>query len=155
VLAFSALETLLLGHAATSALRPQCHVVVGGSGLRFHLEHLHDALEQSAAGDLVVYAVPLDAPPLSRLVMFVTLALRLRRAQRMIERSGVAAVGRYGIDPRLEAPAFVYQLDSAASQYADRFLRARGSAAALRRLAARCFGYDPALGAIVVIGRKS
>lgn len=149
------LETLLLGHAATATHRPRCRVVVGGSPLRFHLEKLHDALSRSAAGDLVAYAVPLEAPPLFRLLTLVTMGVRLRRAERMIERNGVATVCRYGIDPRLEAPAFVYQLDSAASQYADRFLRARGSAAALRRLAARCFGYDPAIGAVVVVGRKS
>jgi hypothetical protein len=73
----------------------------------------------------------------------------------MIEGNGVAAAFTYGIDPRLEAPTFAYQLDSAASQYADRFLRARGSGVRLRWLAARCFGYDPALGAVVVMGRKS
>jgi hypothetical protein len=154
-MAGSPLETLLLGPAAASARAPHCRVVAGGSGLRFHLEHLTATLQQSAAGDLVAYAVPLEAPPLARLLTFVTLRLRLKRAERMMQRGGVAGVCRYGIDPRLEAPAFVYQLDSAASQYADRFLRARGSAAALRWFAARCFGYDPAVGAVVVMGRKS
>jgi hypothetical protein len=149
------LETLLLGQASSTTPSPRCRVVVGGSPVRFNLETLHDALNRSRAGDFVAYAVTLEAPPLLRLCTLVTLALRLRRAARMIERNGGAAVVRYGIDPRLEAPTFVYQLDCAASQYADRFLRARGSGVAFRRLAARCFGYDPALGAVVVVGRKS
>jgi hypothetical protein len=149
------LESFLLGHRTTAAGRPGCRVVVGGSALRFQLENLQDASNRSAAGDLVAYAVPLEAAPLTRLLTLVTLGLRLRSAERILARSGVAAVDRYGVDPRLAAPAFVYQLNSAASQYADRFLRDRGSAAALRRLAARCFGYDPAIGAIVVMGRKS
>jgi hypothetical protein len=149
------LETLLLGPAASTTPRPRCRVIVGGSPVRFNLEKLHDALKRSAPGDLVAYAVPLEAPPLQRLWTLVTLAFRLRRATRMIERNGVASVCRYGIDPRLESPTFAYQLDSAASQYADRFLRARGSGAAVRWLAVRCFGYDPALGAVLVMGRKA
>lgn len=151
----SALESFLLGHPVTANQRPRCRVVVGGGPLRFQLDRLRDAVNRSAAGDLIAYAVPLDAPPLARLLTLMTLTLRLRRAQRTIERNGGATVCRYGVDPRLDAPAFVYQLNSAASQYADHFLRDRGSAAAVRRLAARCFGYDPAIGAIVVMGRKS
>lgn len=151
----SVLETFLLGDAAPATLRPRCRVVVGGHPLRFRLARLHDALNRSAAGDVVAYAVPLARPAVVRLLMLATLSLRLHCAEWMMGRNGAAAVSRYGIEPRLEAPSFAFQLDSAASQYADRFLRARGPAATLRRLAARCFGYDPTLGAIVVMARKS
>ncbi|MEO8256572.1 MAG: hypothetical protein ABI868_04420 [Acidobacteriota bacterium] len=151
----TALESFLLGHPATTAPRPKCRLVVGGNPLRFQLDELRDAVTRSAAGDLAAYAVPLDGAPLARLLTLITLATRLRRAQRVIERNGGATVCRYGVDPQLNAPAFVYQLDSAAAQYAESFLRDRGSGAAIRRIAARCFGYDPAIGAIVVMGRKS
>lgn len=154
-MAQTALETLLLGSAPPAAPRPRCRVVVGNSPLQFDLARLQDALHRSAAGDVVAYAVPLAAPAAVRLLLLATLALRLRCAEWMMQRSGARAAVRYGIEPHLEAPAFVFELNTAASQYADRFLRARAPAAALRRLAARWFGCDPAIGAVVVMARKS
>jgi hypothetical protein len=45
-------------------------------------------------------------------------------------------------------------LDSYADTYAGERLRPRGSQIGLRRALARVFGADPALGAIVIVGRK-
>jgi len=150
----SLLETFLLG-APTGAGRPQCHLIFDTRPLRVDLRELRDAVKRSEAGDLVAYAVPFEGSLPARLLTVATLAIRLRRALRAIARHGATEVATYGIEPRLDAPMFAYQLDSAASCYADRFLRPRGSGAAIRQLIARCFGYDPALGAVVVVGRKS
>jgi hypothetical protein len=48
----------------------------------------------------------------------------------------------------------MFDLDSCADTYAGERLRPRGSQPALRRALARIFGADPALGAIVIVGRK-
>lgn len=153
-MAETTLEMLLLGHGSAAGPGGRCRVIVS-TPLHFNLVKLNDAMNRLPAGDIVAYAVPLDAAPLPRLLMLATLRVRLRRAARLIARRGAPAVMRLGIDPHLEAPTFAYQLDSAASRYADGFLRPRGSAAPWRRLAARCFGCDPGVGAVVVMGKKS
>jgi hypothetical protein len=148
------LETFLLG-APTGVGRPQCHLVVDARPLRADLRRLREAVHRSEPGDFIAYAVPFEGSLPARLLTVATLGLRLRRAMRAIARHGAREVATYGVEPRLDAPMFAYELDSAASRYADRFLRPRGSGAAIRQLIARCFGYDPALGAVVVVGRKS
>jgi len=52
-------------------------------------------------------------------------------------------------------PSCIYELDTDAAQYAEGCLRPRGRFRLVRRLLQRVAGYDPALGAIVVIGRKA
>lgn len=153
-MAASPLEALLVGEAVSPSLRPRCAIVVGGQTLQFGMPELRAAVMRLNAGDIAAYVVPLDTPPLQRLLTLLTLPLRLRRAARTLEQARLSVVGRYGIDPHHEAPAFVYELNSAASTYADRWLRARGSAAAVRALLTKCFGCDPAVGAIALIGRK-
>jgi hypothetical protein len=148
------LEALLVGEAASASQRPRCQVVVGHRPLRFNLRELRDALNRLGSGDVAAYVVPLDTPPLARLMTLVTLPLRLWNAARTIERGRMIVVGKYGIDPHLAAPAFVYQLDSAASRYADRSMRPRGYAPALRKLAAKWSGCDPSVGAVVLVARK-
>jgi hypothetical protein len=152
--AASLLEALLVGEAVAPALRPNCEIVVGARALRFGLPELRAALTRLAPGDVAAYIVPLDTPPLKRLWTLVTLPLRLRRAAALFEHSRLSVVGRYGVDPHMEAPAFVYELNSAAAMYADRSLRARGSGRLLRAVLAKCFGCDPAVGAVALIGRK-
>ncbi|PYR44524.1 MAG: hypothetical protein DMF93_00020 [Acidobacteria bacterium] len=107
-----------------------------------------------APGDAIAYVVTLNAPIAARLVMLLTLPLRLRSALRVIERDRLVLVGRYAIDPDVEAPSFIYQLDSAASRYADRSMRPRGSDSRLRRLITKWAGCDPALGAVALVARK-
>jgi len=149
----SPLETFLLG-TPTGGARRQCHLIVDAKPVRADLRPLSDAIHQSEAGDVVAYAVPFEGSLPARLLTVATLAIRLRRARRAFARNGAVEIATYGVEPRLDAPMFAYQLDSAASRYADRFLRHGGSGAAIRQLIARCFGYDPALGAVVVVGRK-
>jgi hypothetical protein len=152
--AYPLLQTLLLGPEAALSPQPRCHIVVGG-GLHFNFEQLNRAVDASTAGDYVAYAVPLEASPLHRLWTLATLKLRLRRAARLVRQKGLAGVCTYGIDPHLDSPTFAYEWNSVASQYADRFLRARGSRAVLRMCITRLVGCDPAVGGIVVMGRRS
>jgi glycosyltransferase involved in cell wall biosynthesis len=149
------LEALLFGEvAATAGTCPRCNILLQRAPLRFDCEPLRTALDRMSAGDCIAYAIALNAPPVARLATLATLPLRLRRIERMIARGGAQVVGRYGIDPNLDAPCCVYELNSLASEYADRCLRPSGAAQALRRILARWFACDPALGGVVVVGRK-
>jgi len=149
------LQTLLLGEvAAAKAPAARCRVVVDGRPLASALGELRDLSTRLAPGDAIAYVVTLNAPIAARLVMLLTLPLRLRSALRVIERDRLVLVGRYAIDPDVEAPSFIYQLDSAASRYADRSMRPRGSDSRLRRLITKWAGCDPALGAIALVARK-
>jgi hypothetical protein len=85
----------------------------------------------------------------------VTFRLQRLRAERAIVRAGAEVVARYGVDPSLTQPACFYELDSPAAEYADRCIRPRGPSPGVRRLATRLFGCDPALGGVLVVGRKS
>ena len=148
----TAIETLLLGDGGAGVTRGR--VVLGGRPLAFGLDELREASARLAPGDVLAYVVRLDAPIAARLMTLLTLPLRLWNASRVIARDRLVLVGRYGIDPDVTAPAFIYQLDSAASRYADRSMRPRGSGHTLRRLLARWAGCDPALGAIALVARK-
>ncbi len=113
------------------------------------------AIESAEAGDCVAFAVPLDTPLIPRLMALATLRWQRRRAERAIRRSGGEVVAHFGVDPSLAQPSWLYELDTPAAEYTDRFMRPRGSNLALRRLAERCFGCDPALGGVLVVGKKS
>ncbi len=148
------LAALLFGEvAATAGTGPRCNVLLERNPLRFDREALRTALDGMSSGDWIAYAIGLNAPPVARLVTLATLPLRLRRVERAIARGGAKVVGRYGVDPSLDAPSCVYELNSPAAEYADHCLRPRGSAQALRRILARWFMCDPALGGVVVVGR--
>ena len=115
---------------------------------------LCQAIQQAGQGDWVAFAVPLDTPFLKRLMTLATLRWQRRRAERAIRNSGGEVVTHFGVDPSLAEPSWFYELDTPASEYSDRYMRPRGSNVALRRLAERCFGCDPALGGVLVVGRK-
>lgn len=115
---------------------------------------LQRSLEQAAAGECVAFAMPLDTPPVTRLLSLVTLRWQRRRAERAIRRAGGEVVAHFGVDPSLAQPSWFYELDTPASDYTDRFMRPRGSNVVLRRIAERCFGCDPALGGVLVVGKK-
>lgn len=118
------------------------------------LHPLENALATAAAGECIAYAVTVQAPAFTRLMTLATFRLQRRRAERAIVRGGGRVVTTYGVDPSLEKPACCYELDTPAAAYADRCVRPRGPAPGLRRIAARWFGVDPALGAVLVVGKK-
>jgi hypothetical protein len=133
--------------AAFTLLRHD-HVRRGSSELR-------RAIDAAPVGGLVGYAIPLNTPLSHRLRTMIALRYELWRIAREMERAGARPIGRYGVEPNLDTPAFVFELDTAAAAYADRCFRPRGRALLARRCAARVFGCDPALGALLVIARKS
>ena len=154
--AVDALSELLLGYVSTRQTPDSgCTTVAGGPGLSFNLTELALAIGSLRSGDYVAYSVRLDLPLPIRLLTIATLSYRLRQVARVMDKGRVAQIGAYGIDPHLEAPSFVYELNSAAADYADRCLRPRGSGERLRRFVTYFCGYDLALGGIVVIGRKA
>jgi hypothetical protein len=150
-----ALSDLLVGYVSTRTLPENaCTTVAGGAGLAFHTTELALAIGSLRSGDHVAYSVRLDLAPAARLLTIATLSYRLRQVTRVMEKGRVTLVGSFGIDPDLDAPSFVYELNSAAADYADRCLRPKGSSRQLRQVVTYFCGYDLALGGIVVIGRK-
>ena len=149
------LEALLFGEfAARAGVASQLSVLLQDAPLRFDREGLQAVLAQMSTGDSVAYAITLSGPIITRLLTLATLPLRLCRVEQTMMRGGVQVMVRYGVDPSIEAPVCVYELNSPASDYADRCLRPYGSVQALRRLLAHWFGCDPARGGIVVLAKK-
>lgn len=119
------------------------------------MEPLRRAASQTAKGECVAFAVPLDASPIKRLLTLITLRLQRRRAVRALRASGAEVIAQFGVEPSLSRPAWIYELDSAAAEYTVRHMRPRGRFVLLRRVAERCFGCDPGLGGVLVVGRKT
>lgn len=130
-------------------------IVVQRDVVRSNVAELRRIAGELEAGDWIAYAIRLDVPPLMKLASIAMLRVRVRQAERELARAGAFIVARYGVDPHLDAPACVYELNTQASIYADRYLRPRGRWLAPRRVAAWCFGCDPALGAVVLVARKT
>ena len=130
-------------------------VVVQPDLVRCDFAELRRVATQLGTGQSIAYVIRLDAPSLTRLASLALLRVRVRQIERELARAGAAIVARYGVDPHLDAPACVYELNTPASIYADRYLRPRGRLLAARRVAAWCFGCDPALGAVILVARKT
>jgi hypothetical protein len=133
----------------------QHRVVVQRDLRRCDLPELSRMVARLRTGDAIVYAIRLDVPALTRLVSLALLRRRLRQIERAIVSGGAQIVARYGVDPNLDAPSCIYDLHTPASDYADRNLRPRGRLVAVRRIAARWLGCDPALGALVLVAARS
>ena len=128
--------------------------------LRTSLPSLRTVVEGLQAGECVACSIPLTGNPVRRLWTYGTLPLRRRWAEHVFNSAGTevkvyeAPSAELGVDPDIDAPACMFDLDSYADTYAGERLRPRGSQIGLRRALARVFGADPALGAIVIVGRK-
>jgi hypothetical protein len=149
----AALESFLLG-THTGEGRPRCAVVTT-SGLTFESTRLAETAAGVRAGDVVVYAIALEGSVIVRLLVLLTLGLRVARAQRILRRGGAVRVHRYAVLPTLERPTIAYEIGTAAAQYADRHLRPRGAGGWLRTVMASLAGVDPSIGAVVVAGLKA
>jgi hypothetical protein len=153
--AADALSDLLLGYVSTrQAPEAGCTTIAGGPGLGFQLTDLALAIGSLRSGDYIAYSVRLDLPLPIRLLTIATLSYRLRQVGRVMDKGRVTQIGAYGIDPNLDAPSFVYELNSPAADYADRCLRPKGNGRQLRQVVTYFCGYDLALGGVVVMGRK-
>jgi hypothetical protein len=133
----------------------QLAVVTQSHPLWPSMEPLRRAVAHAAIGESVAFAVPLDGPIVTRLLTLSTLRLQRRRAARALRSSGAGVITQFGVDPTLSRPSWFFELDTAAADYTDRHMRPRGRFVLLRRLAGRCFGCDPGLGGVLVVGRKT
>ena len=157
------LDVVLTGTGERAGGRPTAQVQPGRAFTTVTQTHpffssmrpLETAIENAMDGDCVAYAVAVDTPILTRLMTLATFRVQRRRAERAIERGGGEVLAHYGVDPSLAEPACFYELNSAAADYADRCVRPRGPAPRLRRIVTRWCGCDPALGGVLVVGRKS
>jgi len=118
------------------------------------LPSLRESLDDLAPGECVACAIPLTGAPVTRLLSFALLPVRRWTAERTFASAGADVLGCWGVHPDVESPSCIFDLQSSADTYAGQHLRPRGSKVLLRRILAAIFGCDPALGAIVIIGRK-
>jgi len=149
----SALEALLV--APRDGRTPKCTVVRATRLLPLRLRRLARTAATAGVGDVVVYAIAIDGSIVVRLLLLLTLGVRVARAQQVLRRSGVARVYRYAVTPSIERPTFAYEIGTPAAEYADRHLRPRGAGDRLRRVITRIAGVDPSIGAVVVAGLKA
>jgi hypothetical protein len=85
------------------------------------------------------------------------LPFRLAHVEKTLAQCGATAVQRYGVTPELQKPAAVYPLGTPAARYAEENLvpgPRKWLLAVLRKSLTYCLGYDPSLGAVLVVGRK-
>jgi len=133
---------------------PFGNVIVHQGADRAGIQALRRTLDQLAPGEPIACAIPIAGSATRRLRTLATFRGDRRRIEQALGEGSVDVAALLGVDPDLDAPACVYELDTEASHYADRCLRPRGRLAALRRIVQRIAGCDPALGAVVIIGRK-
>jgi hypothetical protein len=149
----AALKALLVGPRAGRT--PACAVVRASRLLPLGRGRLASAAARVGTGDVVAYAIAIDGSIVVRLMVLLTLGVRVARAQRVLRRAGATRVYRYAVTPSLERPTIAYEIGTPAAQYADRHLRPRGGDGLLRRIIARVTGVDPSIGAVVVAGLKA
>lgn len=121
-------------------------------------DRCRETLASLPPGGYVAVALVLpDGSRFQRMTAALTLPFRLAAAERALRRRGVEPAGRYGVSPDLCAPTVLYQLESAAARYAEKYLLlsprsllSHAICGVLRLWA----GLDPSLGAVLVVGRK-
>jgi hypothetical protein len=148
------LNGIFAAAANGSADAAGCRVLVDAGPVRVDLAALQVALGQLDSGVSLACALPLRDKRFRRILGMTALPFRLRRIERAIREAGAVVVGRYGVDPSMEQPMCVYELGTPAATYADRRLRPPSRAAVIRRMLSLWCGCDPALAAVVVVGRK-
>jgi hypothetical protein len=149
----TALESILLG-ARSAGEGPRCVVVQATRLLSFKFDRLAQAAAGLDGGDVAVYAIALEGSIVVRLLMLVTLSVRIACARRVLHKAGAVRVRRYAVAPTLDRPTIAYELGTPAARYADRHLRPRGGSERLRGIIARVAGVDPSIGGVVVAGLK-
>ena len=91
----------------------------------------------------------------ARTAYWLTSAPRIAAARRRIVRAGATLLGLYAVFPDAERPTILYELGSPACAYAERLLlpiQARRFTS-IRAFLSRVVGFDPSVGAVIVVGR--
>jgi hypothetical protein len=133
---------------------PLGRLIVHRGPLQSGIGSLRRLIDELPVGECLAYAIQLNGSPMRRLRAIAAFRSGRRLIERTMRDAGAEVVGRFGVDPDLDSPSCLYELDSRAAEYADRCLRPRGRALPLRRLIERVAGCDPALGAVLIVGRK-
>lgn len=133
---------------------PLGRIIVHRGPLGTAIQAMHRVIGELPPGECVAYAVQLTGTPVVRLRAVAGFRATCRRIERTMEALGASVVGHFAVDPDFDNPSCFYELGGAAAAYADRCLRPRGRAERIRRLIARVAGCDPALGAVLIVGRK-
>ena len=115
------------------------------------------AADMLRSGGRSIVLLRLDQTYLRRLVRLLSLRLRVASEKRMLLRAGADRCVVYGVFPRVESPTLLYEVDTAAAQYAHTHLICNGNnSGMLRSLLSRVMtciaGCDPSLGAVLVVG---
>jgi hypothetical protein len=121
-------------------------------------EKCRELLAALPSGGALAITIRLDTGGrLRRLGTLLSLPLRMALAERKLAQCGAKAVQRYGVAPDLRSPAIVFPLGTPAARYAEEHLipgPRKWLLAVIRKGLTRCLGYDPALGAVLVVGTK-
>jgi hypothetical protein len=117
-----------------------------------------EALVALPSGGALAIALPLEARGrLGRLGALLTLPHRIARAEKILSQCGATSVQRYGVTPDLRTPAVIFPLGTPAARYAEEHLvpgPRKWVLAVVRKVLTYCLGYDPSVGAVLVVGRK-
>lgn len=106
-------------------------------------------------GQWIVVPIPIERGRAARVVSFLTLRLRIRKAMRTLKNEGADSLRAYAVVPDLDDPTLVYELASPASEYARANL-AWATASRLgwlRRGIERMAGVDASAGMVLLAGR--
>lgn len=93
-----------------------------------------------------------------KLVATLALPARMTAAERALARCGAVGIRRYGVIPNVEEPTLLYPIGTPAGGYAETHLipasggRPRST---LRHVLKLWIGCDPAIGSVLVVGRKA
>jgi hypothetical protein len=107
--------------------------------------------------EFLTSVVFLEGSRLTRLWGALTLRPRVALAKRRLVRQGASALRSFVAVPDLTIPVFIYELHSAASEYASQNLQLPtvGTHRLARIVLSKLMGCDPAAGAVVVIGHRA
>lgn len=129
-------------------------------GLTFLADAADDrrVVSGGASGSFVGVVLQMAAPSrLAQLARWLSTALRIAAANRRLARAGAVPIGAYAVFPDTARPTFVYQLESAAGRYTEEYLlpvRRHGAVGRLRAVVSRLVCCDPAVAAVVVVGKR-
>lgn len=121
-------------------------------------EQCRQALTTLSSGGTLAITFRLGASGrVGRLKALLALPLRMAMAERVLKGCGATCVQRYGVTPSLETPAVIFPLGTPAARYAETHLipgSTKRLLSLMRKILTHCMGYDPSLGAILIVGRK-
>ena len=109
------------------------------------------------AFDYLVEVITLSGPARQRMWSALTLRARAQVRRARLRKRGATDIRTFVAVPTLEAPTFLYELNTPAAGYAANNLQLghRGRLRIMRRGLSLWMGCDPAAGAVVLIGKRA